>query len=49
VDGDPEAAIADADVFGDAFAPADYRRQLARACVRRAVERAELRAKEGAR
>lgn len=47
-DGDPEQAISQADVFGDPFAPADYRRQLARAVTQRAIERAESRAKEDA-
>jgi carbon-monoxide dehydrogenase medium subunit len=44
--GDPVAALDDAEVFGDRFAPAAYRTQLARVVVRRALEAAELRAEE---
>jgi carbon-monoxide dehydrogenase medium subunit len=44
-DGD-EDALASTDVFGDRFAPAEYRRQLARVLVRRAVEAATRRAEE---
>ena len=42
LDGD----VADAELFGDRFAPVEYRRQLAETVVRRAVELATERAKE---
>jgi aerobic carbon-monoxide dehydrogenase medium subunit len=41
-----EGDIEDAELFGDRFAPVEYRRQLAKALVARAVEAAEERAKE---
>ena len=41
-------ALAEIDVYGDDFAPAEYRRQLATVVVRRAIERAEARAAEDA-
>jgi aerobic carbon-monoxide dehydrogenase medium subunit len=41
----PEQALAEAEVYGDEFAPAEYRRHLAAVVVRRALERAEERAK----
>ena len=40
-DGDPVAALAEGEIFGDDFAPAEYRRHLAGVVVRRALERAE--------
>jgi carbon-monoxide dehydrogenase medium subunit len=43
-----DSDLDDAELFGDRFAPVDYRRQLARTVARRAVERAEARAKEDA-
>lgn len=43
---DPSAALAATDVFGDDYAPAEYRRQLAAIVVQRAVERAQARAEE---
>jgi carbon-monoxide dehydrogenase medium subunit len=43
-DGEPLAAVAELEIFGDRFAPAEYRRQLAATVVRRAVERAAARA-----
>jgi hypothetical protein len=43
---DPVEAIAEAEIFGDDFAPADYRRELARTVTRRALERAAGRAAE---
>jgi aerobic carbon-monoxide dehydrogenase medium subunit len=46
LDGDVDEALGRAEMFGDRFAPEDYRRDLARTVVRRAVERAEGRAKE---
>ena len=45
--GDP-SALEDVTVFGDDFAPADYRRQLARVVVQRAVAAASTRAAESA-
>jgi len=45
-DGEPEQALADAEIYGDEFAPAEYRRHLAGVVVRRALEQAEERAKE---
>ena len=44
-----EGDIEDAELFGDRFAPVEYRRQLARTLVARAVELAQERAKEDAR
>lgn len=44
-----EGAIEDAELFGDRFAPVEYRRQLARTLVARAVELAQERAKEDAK
>jgi carbon-monoxide dehydrogenase medium subunit len=44
--GDREAALDGVDVYGDAFAPADYRRELVRVVTRRALERARRRAGE---
>ena len=46
LDGDPEAAIAGADVYGDRFAPMEYRRHLAGVVVERALASAAARAKE---
>ena len=43
-----EGDIEDAELFGDRFAPVEYRRQLARTLVARAVELAQERAKEDA-
>jgi carbon-monoxide dehydrogenase medium subunit len=43
---DPDEAIAGAEILGDGFAPADYRRELARTVTRRALERATARAAE---
>jgi carbon-monoxide dehydrogenase medium subunit len=45
-DADPDEALADAEIYGDGFAPAEYRRQLAGVVVRRALEHAEARAGE---
>jgi carbon-monoxide dehydrogenase medium subunit len=45
---DPVGSLRDVDVFGDHFAPADYRRHLASVVVRRALERAERRPQEEA-
>ena len=45
-EGDPLDALESLEILGDGFAPAEYRRQLAETVVRRAVERAEARAKE---
>ena len=42
LDGD----VGEAEIFGDRFAPEEYRRELARTVVHRAVELAEARAKE---
>jgi aerobic carbon-monoxide dehydrogenase medium subunit len=42
----PEQALAEAEIYGDEFAPAEYRRHLAGVVVQRALERAEERAKE---
>ena len=44
----PEQALADIDVFGDRFAPAEYRRHLALTCARRALEAARARSAEAA-
>jgi carbon-monoxide dehydrogenase medium subunit len=46
---DPAGALGDLDVFGDDFAPADYRRHLAGVVAARALERARTRASEGTR
>jgi carbon-monoxide dehydrogenase medium subunit len=43
---DPQQALESAEVFGDRFAPAEYRRELAAVLVRRALERATERAGE---
>jgi carbon-monoxide dehydrogenase medium subunit len=43
---EPIAALAQADIYGDRFASEEYRRHLAGVVVRRALERAEVRAKE---
>ena len=45
-DRDPAEALADAEIYGDRFAPAEYRRHLAEVVVRRALERAGQRAEE---
>jgi len=45
---DPEKALQAAEIFGDRFAPAEYRRELAAVVARRAVELATARAKEDA-
>ncbi len=45
-DRDPAEALAEAEIFGDRFAPADYRRHLATVVARRALERAGERAKD---
>jgi carbon-monoxide dehydrogenase medium subunit len=42
---EPDQALAEAEIYGDEFAPAEYRRHLAGLVVRRALERAEERAK----
>jgi carbon-monoxide dehydrogenase medium subunit len=44
-----EGELADAELFGDRFAPVEYRRQLAKTLVERATELAELRSKEDSR
>lgn len=44
---DPKKALAAAEIFGDRFAPVDYRRELAAVVVRRACESAVARAKGG--
>jgi len=46
--GDPSEGIAAAEIFGDHFAPAEYRRALAAVVARRALESARGRAKEDA-
>jgi carbon-monoxide dehydrogenase medium subunit len=46
LDGEPEAAIAAADIYGDRFASAEYRRELAAVLARRALESARERARE---
>jgi carbon-monoxide dehydrogenase medium subunit len=43
---DPAAALSEIELFGDRFAPAEYRRHLARVVVERALERAGTRAEE---
>ena len=48
LDGDPVEALAAAEVFGDRFAPAEYRRHLAGVVVERALMSATARAKEDA-
>ena len=48
LDGDPAEALAAADVFGDRFAPREYRRHLAGVVVLRAPASASDRAKEDA-
>lgn len=45
---DPAVALAEVDVFGDRFAPAEYRRHLAVVCARRALGSARARAAEDA-
>jgi carbon-monoxide dehydrogenase medium subunit len=46
---DPAAALADVEVFGDRFAPAEYRRDLASSVVRRALEQARARSEAARR
>ncbi len=46
--GDPRSSLGDAEIFGDRFASAEYRRELAAVCAKRALEAARGRAKEGA-
>lgn len=46
-DADPLAALAEAEIYGDRFAPAEYRRHLAGVVVRRALDRAQERMEEG--
>ena len=46
LDGDLDGAIEQAELFGDRFAPVEYRRALVRTVVRRAVELADERARE---
>ena len=48
LDGEPDEALAAAEIFGDRFAPAEYRRHLARVVVDRALAAAAARAKEDA-
>ncbi len=43
---DLEAALAEADIYGDDYAPAEYRRHLAGIVARRALDRARQRAQE---
>ena len=45
-DGDPREAIAAAEIFGDRFAPAEYRRELATVVAERALATARERAKD---
>jgi aerobic carbon-monoxide dehydrogenase medium subunit len=45
-DGDPADALAEAEIYGDRFAPAEYRRHLATVVAERALERARRRAEE---
>ena len=45
-DGDPAEALEEAEIYGDDFAPAEYRLHLAGVVVSRAVHRAEQRAQE---
>ena len=42
-DADPLAALAEAEIYGDRFAPAEYRQQIAGVVVRRALDRARER------
>ena len=44
-----DGELDDAELFGDRFAPVEYRRQLARTLVDRATALAEHRAKEDSR
>jgi aerobic carbon-monoxide dehydrogenase medium subunit len=46
-DGNPLEALADAEIYGDRFAPEEYRRHLAGVVVGRALERARERLEEG--
>ena len=46
LDGDPEQAIAAAEIYGDRFASAEYRRELAAVLAKRALESARRRAQE---
>jgi carbon-monoxide dehydrogenase medium subunit len=46
LDGDPEQAIAAAEIYGDRFASAEYRRELAAVLAGRALESAQRRARE---
>jgi aerobic carbon-monoxide dehydrogenase medium subunit len=46
LDGDPEQAIATAEIYGDRFASAEYRRELAAVLAGRALESARRRAQE---
>ena len=48
LDGEPDEALAAAEILGDRFAPAEYRRHLARVVVDRALAAAAARAKEDA-
>ena len=43
---DPLEAVEESEILGDGFAPADYRRHLARTVAQRAIERATARAEE---
>lgn len=45
-EGDPAEALSEVEIFGDRFAPVEYRRHLAAVVVRRALERALARAEE---
>jgi CO/xanthine dehydrogenase FAD-binding subunit len=45
-DVDPLAAVGAIEIFGDSFAPIDYRQHLASTVVRRALEQAVQRAEE---
>ena len=45
-DADPDEALAEAEIYGDELAPAEYRRHLAAVVARRALARAEARASE---
>lgn len=47
VEADPFGALADAEIYGDRFAPVEYRRHLAGVVARRAVDRARERMEEG--
>jgi carbon-monoxide dehydrogenase medium subunit len=46
LDGDPEHAIAAAEIYGDRFASAEYRRELAAVLAKRALESARRRVQE---